>query len=164
MRAARLFLRSLTERLMKEANKVNDAVFANGQDNKFTQLDVLEFLEQARGDIVYFDPPYYGSSPYEERYKVLDWILAGEVKQPEKSGFNKQQAYQLIDEMLRRAQWAKVWVISYGGPEVDRKEFLALINKHRKAQEVPLKYQYRFGNQKKDSEKRETEILIRAEV
>ncbi len=147
-----------------DEDKVNDAVFSNAQENTFSQMDVLQFLEQTRADIAYFDPPYYGSSPYEERYKILDWILSGEIREPEISDFNKQQAYQLIEDMLARAEWAKYWVISYGGPKVDRREFLAIVQKHRpKAVEIPLKYRYSFGNQKKDSEKRETEILIYAE-
>lgn len=164
MQSARQYLKSQTVRFMKEIRKVNDAVFSNGHENTFSKMDVLQFLEQARADIAYFDPPYYGSSPYEECYKVLDWILTGEVKEPEISGFNKQQAYQLIDDMLERAEWAKYWVISYGWPKVDRREFLAMVQKHRpKAVEIPLKYKYSFGNHKKDSDKRGTEILIYAE-
>lgn len=163
-RSARLYLKSPTDRFMRELRKINAAVFNNGQENMFSQADVLRFLEEVRADIAYFDPPYYGSAPYEERYKVLDWIIAGEIKEPEISGFNKQQAYRLIEDMLERAEWAKVWVISYGGPKVDRREFLNLVQKHRPAAvKIPLRYRYRFGNQKEDSDKRETEILICAE-
>ncbi|AYO30610.1 hypothetical protein D2962_08230 [Biomaibacter acetigenes] len=164
MRSAKLYLKSSTDRLLKEIRKVNASVFSNGQENTFSQMDVLQFLERVRADIAYFDPPYYGSAPYEERYKVLDWILKGEVKEPEISGFNKQQAYHLIEDMLERAEWAKIWVISYGGPKVDRREFLSIVQRHRPtAVEIPLKYKYRFGNQKADSDKRDTEILIYAE-
>ncbi len=164
MRSARIFLKSPIDRFVKEIEKINRAVFSNGEENVFTQEDVLEFLEHTRADIAYFDPPYYGSAPYEERYKVLDWILHGEIKEPAVSEFNKDQAYSLIEDMLERAEWAKIWVISYGGPKVDRQEFLNLVKKHRKtAREILLNYKYRFGNQKADSENRDTEILIFAE-
>ncbi len=164
MRAAKIFLKSATDRFLKEIKKINRAVFSNGKENLFTQEDVMKFLEHTRADIAYFDPPYYGASPYEERYKILDWILKGEIREPAVSEFNKGQAYSFIEAMLERAEWARIWIISYGGPRADRQEFLSLVQKYRqKAVEVPLKYRYRFGNQKAESDKRETEILICAE-
>lgn len=164
MKSVKLYLKSATDRFLAEVKKINDAIFSNGCENIFSQEDVLLFLSKSEAEIAYFDPPYYGSSPYEERYKVLDWILTGELNEPEISSFNKQQAYQMIESMLEIAEWAKVWVISYGGPEVDRAEFTNKVRKYRPgAIEIPLNYTYKFGNQKIDSEKRETEILIYAE-
>jgi adenine-specific DNA methylase len=164
MRSARIFLKSPIDRFMKEIEKSNRAVFSNGEENVFTQADVLEFLEHTRADIAYFDPPYYGSIPYEKVYKVLDWILAGEIKEPTVSEFNKNQAFSLIEDMLERAEWAKIWVFSYGGPKADRRKVVDMVKKRRKmAKEIPVNYKYRHGNHQPDSENRDTEILIFAE-
>jgi len=164
MQMIRRYLKSPLDRFIVEVEKVSQGVFSNGEQNVFTQKDVLDFLEHTRADIAYFDPPYYGSAPYEERYKILDWIIEGEVKETKISGFNQSQAYDLIRGMLELAEWARVWAISYGGPKVERQEFLSLVKKHRPtAKEIPLKHKYNFGNQKADSEKRDTEILIIAE-
>jgi adenine-specific DNA methylase len=164
MRVVRVYLRSSILRFMREIEKINRSVFSNGAENVFTQLDVSEFLEHTRADIAYFDPPYYGSIPYEKVYKVLDWILAGKTEEPAISEFNKGKAYSLIEDMLERAEWAKVWVISYGGPKVDRQELLDIVKKRRKAaKEIAVNYKYRHGNHQPGSEKRDTEILIFAE-
>jgi adenine-specific DNA methylase len=147
------------EKLASILRAVNAGVFPNGQANMFFQMDVLEFLAQVRGDIAYFDPPYYGSSSYEERYRELDCILAGEMTEPKKSAFNREGALALIEEMLALAKEVPIWIISYGGPKVEVADILAIVRKFRSAEAVPLNYKYQFGNQT-ESRNRQTEMLI----
>lgn len=154
-----------TQKLAAVIKAINSGVFGNGKENKFTQSDVLDFLDgvNAQADIIYFDPPYYGCTSYEETYQVLDSILAGSLVKPNKSGFNKEGALNLLREMFRRATKAPLWIISYGGPKVGVQDLIDVVQEFRPAQAVQLEYTYNFGNVKQDSEGRETEFLIRAE-
>ncbi|MGF2075303.1 DNA adenine methylase, partial [Enterococcus casseliflavus] len=63
--------------LEKLKDEINHGVFDNHQDNEVHQKDVFDFLKKVSGDVVYFDPPYPGSSSYEVEYGILDDILAG---------------------------------------------------------------------------------------
>jgi adenine-specific DNA methylase len=138
---------------------INGGIFSNGLDNRFFKMDVLDFLSQVTGDIVYFDPPYYGCDSYENKYNVLDSILAGQLVEEQPSKFNQNGALDMLREMLRAAAWSPLWIISYGGPKVTAQDLGAIVAEFRPATITELKYKYNFGNEA-DTDARRTEMLI----
>ena len=84
--------KAVAENLRKQ---INAGVFSNGRVNEIHQLDVFEFLGQVDGDILYLDPPYAGTSPYETSLRALDCILEGRMVKPEASVFRVSSAHRL---------------------------------------------------------------------
>lgn len=59
------------------ARRVNEGVFPGR--GKVVKRDVFDFLPEIQGDILYLDPPYPGTSSYEETYRILDLLLEDEA-------------------------------------------------------------------------------------
>lgn len=118
----------IVESLRRE---VNAGVFSNGRANKATRQDVFEFLPAVQGDIAYFDPPYAGTQAYETSLKVIDDILAGKVRQVEKSVFSGKAALAFVEQMLAATQHIPIWAISYGNAAVGLEDLVALVSKFR---------------------------------
>jgi len=148
--------RRLTDGLLE---RVNAGVFSNGHQNEAHHKDVLAFLPAVRGDIAYFDPPYWGSNSYERLYSVLDEILEGAPRQV--SRFNQSGAEQLLHDMLEASTHIPFWAISFGGGKLTPEAFLDLVQKHRPAARlVPIRHRYRFGSAHR--RERQDEILVLA--
>jgi hypothetical protein len=82
--------------------------------------DVFEFLKNVQGSTVYLDPPYPGSSSYEETYQVLDSILAGkEIRMPI-SVFNKKDSEKFFEQMFEACDHIPLVLVSCGkNPQAD---------------------------------------------
>jgi adenine-specific DNA methylase len=103
--------RTVAETLRKQ---INQGVFSNGQINEAHQLDVFDFLEATKGDILYLDPPYSGTSAYETSLKALDSIIEGRLVKPEPSYFSKAPALESLEQLFEAARKYPMWVLSYG--------------------------------------------------
>lgn len=135
------------ERLMGEINR---GIFDNHQDNEIHQKDVFDFLKTARGDVVYFDPPYPGSSSYEVEYGTLDNVLAGTKLDQEPSVFSHNDADEFLERLFASAKHIPQWVISLGQNKEDvgvkPEKLLAMVRKHRKAEVQMLDHKWSVSN------------------
>ena len=113
------------------AREINRGVFANGQANEAIQGDVFDLLDRVRGDVAYFDPPYYGTMSYESALKPVDDILRGEERPAERSVFSQEGAMRFIDRLFEKARHVPLWVMSFGNARVSLEELVALMKKHR---------------------------------
>lgn len=123
--------------LLETAQDVNRAIVNTGKVCQANNLDVFEFLEAVEGYTVYFDPPYSGSSSYENTYAVLDSILEGrEIKLPT-SVFNRKDAETFFHKMYEASEHIPVWLTSMGknedsvGTTFDGDELLKVVKEHR---------------------------------
>ncbi len=155
----RLFRRPSIEKLRLIAHDINAGVFANGHANEMVQADVLDFLGRVEGDVLYLDPPYYGSNAYEKVYLILDQILAGRIESRPNSRFNQREAEQSLLALFEKAERFKVWVLSFGGGKIGREECRQMVARFRAAEVVPVRHRYHYadaGGQRADDK----EILI----
>lgn len=92
---------------------INNAIFA-GRAQVF-QEDAISWMPEQQADIVYLDPPYFGSTSYEANYHHLDCILAGrELGQYQHSPFNRREtAWLSLVGMFEAADHVPVWVFSF---------------------------------------------------
>jgi 16S rRNA G966 N2-methylase RsmD len=158
-RLGALFRKPSIEKLRMIAGEITAGVFANGRENEMVQADVLDLLDRVEGDVLYLDPPYYGSNAYEKVYAVLDQVLAGQIGERPESRFNRGDAEGALLALFERAERFPVWVLSFGGGKINREECLALVRRFRKAEAVPVRHRYHYadaGGQRADDK----EILI----
>jgi len=139
--------------------RINHGVFSNGHRHEVHQQDVLDFVAQAEGDVLYMDFPYWGSNPYEKVYRGLDMIIEHRSEPREVSGFNLPGADQLMEEVFDRSRHFPLWVVSYGGPKLNHEDCRRMVARFRQAEIAPIKIRYRFGTPGKDSGK-QREILV----
>jgi len=136
--------------LEKLKDEINHGVFDNHQDNEIHQKDVFDFLKEVTGDVVYFDPPYPGSSAYEVEYGILDNILAGKKLDNKPSGFSNKIADDFLERMFEAAKHIPQWIISLGQNKEDvgvkPDKLLAMVQKHRKAEVVMLDHKWSVSN------------------
>jgi 16S rRNA G966 N2-methylase RsmD len=112
---------------------INSGIFDNGYDNRASQRDVFEFLNQIEGgDIIYLDPPYAGTKTYEGSLKELDSILAGKIIKPQISAFSGKKALEFIERLFAACQRFPVWTISYGNAEINLDDLTTLVRKFKK--------------------------------
>lgn len=101
--------------LEKLKDEVNHGIFDNHQDNEIHQKDVFDFLKTVQGDVVYFDPPYPGSSAYEVEYGILDNLLVGKKLDNKPSGFSNNDADDFLERMfeaaseMRGLEWGRLY-------------------------------------------------------
>jgi hypothetical protein len=122
--------KTVAETLRKQ---INGGVFSNGQTNEVYCLDVFEFLRSAEGDILYLDPPYAGTAAYETALSPLDSMLEGRMVRPERSGFSKAGAIDLLEQLLASSERLPIWVISYGNEYARCRKVDSYGNRCRKA-------------------------------
>ncbi|MFN8179285.1 MAG: DNA adenine methylase [bacterium] len=143
--------------------KINRGVFGNGHANEVHQGDAVAFLRENEGDVVYFDPPYGGTSSYEAALKPLDSIIAGEVIEAAPSRFSGRRAVDALEELFAAAQHIPTWVISYGNAVLSAGELAALVSRFRQHVTVEeIRHAHLAGLASEDSKARNREILIRA--
>lgn len=134
--------------LRKIATQLNNSIFlGNGE---VSRMDMFEFMAEAEGDILYFDPPYAGAGvPYEKGYAVIDQMIARDMSAPnEVSVFNdKTQEYDVLKEVLQYGHQYKYTIFSYWTELHEREWFadmFADLNLH--FDEIPLgNYSYSYS-------------------
>jgi len=137
-----VLFRSNYNNLNKQVGFINKGVFSNGEKNEVYQLDIFEFLKKVKGDTIYFDPPYYGSTDYNDHMNVLDCILEQKIIKPEKSVFNKSDWKKFTSKMFEMSEHIPTWIISFGGPKVKPEEYNELISQFRKTEIITFPYRY----------------------
>ena len=153
---------SFKQHFIENVNLINNAVFSNGKRNYAVCGDVMEL--QARGDLVYIDPPYY--SPYSDneyvrRYHFVeglarnwDGVKIQEHTQTRKfksypTPFStKDGAFAAFDALFRKYA-ESVLIVSYSSNSLPTQdEMIAIMSKYKQHVEViPIEYTYAFGNQ-----------------
>ncbi len=142
-----LFDKTSIDRIRILIRDINGGIFSNGQDNQVHQLDAAEFVASVSGDVLYMDPPYFGSNAYEKVYAVLDNILAGSVSgEKEVSKFNTSDAVAALEQLFETGAHIPHWVISFGGGKLSAEDCLRLIRRHRPATAHPINCRYYFGS------------------
>ena len=111
---------------------------------------MFDFLKTVQGDVVYFDPPYPGSSAYEVEYGILDNLLVGKKLDNKPSGFSNKIADDFLERMFESAKHIPQWVISLGQNKEDvgvkPEKLLAMVQKHRKAEVQMLDHKWSVSN------------------
>lgn len=79
------------------------------------QEDAMTWLPEQTADVVYLDPPYFGSTSYEANYYPLDCILAGKrLPRPPHSPFNMRgTAWHSLVRMFEAVDHIPVWIFSF---------------------------------------------------
>ncbi len=153
--------------LLEIAQDINRAIVNTGKECQANNLDVFEFLEKVEGNTVYLDPPYSGSSSYENTYAVLDSILEGrEIKLPT-SVFNRKDAELFFHKMYEASEHIPVWLTSMGknedsvGTTFDGDELLKVVKEHRpNSKLVTFKHRWAINTMAGKNQKDNIEYLI----
>lgn len=141
--------------------EINGGVFSNGQPNEARQGDALDFIGKVEGDVLYADPPYAGTTSYESALKVVDQVLAGEVRPVEKSAFSGRDAIRFVGELLDRARHVPTWILSYGNAEVGLDDLVGLMKKFRPRVEArEIRYAHCQGLASAESKARNREFIL----
>lgn len=92
---------------------INAAIFAGNA--QIFQEDAISWMPEQQADIVYLDPPYFGSTSYEATYHHLDCILAGQdLGRYHPSRFNRREsAWLSLIQMFEAADHIPLWVFSF---------------------------------------------------
>ena len=104
----------------KVAQDVNAGVF--GGRGTAQRGDAREVIAATEADILYLDPPYAGTTRYENAYAVIDELLddrppAGRAP--------------TLDQLLTAADHVPLVVLSYGGPTTTLTDLEAQVERHR---------------------------------
>jgi len=143
--------------LMKVREKINRAIFNNGEDNEIYQMDCFELISKLRKenrkiDTIYFDSPYRGSTIYSTHYEVLDQILEEKLDiEIDDTAFNKNDALDNFAKLFEMANWIPNYIVSMGfNPTSDSgikgEELLAVLQRYKPAKLIPLKHQWAISN------------------
>ncbi len=138
------------------AHDANTGVFP-GRGDAFQQ-DVFAFLAHAKGDVLYLDPPYAGTSSYEREYAVLDDLLEGTTR--ETSGFSR--SADLLRDLFAAGAHIPVWLVSLNNATLAVAEIEDLIRRSRRnlrTVEIPYQHLGSIASEKKNAENREFLIL-----
>jgi len=141
------------------ARQISRAVFPG---RGFTsQLDAVDFLRRTQGDVAYFDPPYPGTTTYENEYRALDILLEGRELPP--SRFSSH--IDALDELFEAAAQIPVWLISLNNAVLTLDQLLELVRRHRaevRAVQVPYRHLGSIASEAKNEANREYVILATA--
>lgn len=144
----------------KCVNKINNSLFNNNKNNIVFNDDVLVFFDKIKDlinndkTIVYLDPPYYGSVPYEVEYSLLNDLLFAEKKT--KSVYNQKEWEEFFLKLLTK--FSNYYIISYAGEYIENMVKLVKQVKHKVD---VLEYDYIWTIGEKDNKKIKTkEYLI----
>jgi adenine-specific DNA-methyltransferase len=148
----------------KLRTQVNTGVFSNGRMNEIHQVDVFEFLDRVEGDILYLDPPYAGTSPYETSLRALDCILEGKMVRDEASMFSKAGALEALERLFQASQKFPLWIMSYGNAAVGLETLVELISRFKTvmhAEDIPYIHLTGLSSSEKKVTNREFLIVAR---
>jgi len=150
--------------LRKLKDEINHGIFDNHQDNEIHQKDVFDFLKTVQGDVVYFDPPYPGSSAYEVEYGILDNILSGKKLDNKPSSFSNNDADEFLERLFASATHIPQWIISLGQKKenvgMKSEKLLAMVQKYRKATLQTLEHKWIMNNAAKRDQRDNIEYMI----
>jgi adenine-specific DNA methylase len=152
--------RTVAKKLMRT---VNAGIFTNGERNEISQADVFDFLTSVEAEVVYLDPPYAGTSAYEQSLRILDSILAGEILKTEKSVFSSRKAKQALERLFDACRKFPVWVLSYGNQGIPLDDLIDIVRKFRQDISVEeIKHAHLTGLASKEHRERNREYVIAA--
>jgi len=143
---------------------VNAGVFSNGLKNEVHQLDVFEFLSKVEGDILYLDPPYAGTSPYETSLRALDCILEGKMVRQEVSAFSRADAIGVLERLFEASQKFPLWILSYGNATMGLDGLVELVSKFKRVEhteEIPYIHLTGLSGEERRNANRELLIVAR---
>lgn len=107
------YLEAIPVRMRRVQQHLNGGIFI-GQARVF-QEDSLTWMPEQQADIVYLDPPYFGSTSYEANYYHLDCILEGKrLPRYQHSPFNRREtAWMSLVQMFEAVSHIPTWVFSF---------------------------------------------------
>ena len=141
--------------------QINRGVFANGHENEVHRMDIFEFLAGARGDILYLDPPYSGTSAYERALRPLDSILEGRMVDGQPSAFSREGGIEMLERLLGAAEHFPVWVLSSGNAGTDLESLVKRIERFRPVSVAEaFRYTHLTGLSGEEHRDRNRELLI----
>lgn len=149
--------------IKKQISKINGGVFSNGEENEMHCGDVLEFLSNVQGDVVYLDPPYPDTVAYEDEYASIDEVLTGEPMQLEKSRFSAKEGWKFLGDVYDAANHVPVWVLSLGNKAVDVDSLSEMMRERGRvvdAQEIS--YAHSVFRASEESKQKHKEFIITA--
>lgn len=134
-------LASILDILKLEKARVNAGIFSNGFKNEVHKRDVIDFLREVDGDVLYLDTPYAGTLAYENEYRVLDMILGDDKI---KSRFSSEDGMKFLEEALSDADKFPLWVISFGnaGGKNDLNKLVEMVLRFRKCEAKEFVYRH----------------------
>lgn len=153
-------------KLLAIREKINRAVFNNGEENEIYQMDCFDLLnkfkkENRQIDCIYMDSPYKGSTIYSDHYQVLDQILEEKLDvEIDDKAFNKKDALENFDKLFEMANFIPHYIVSMGyNPASDSgikgEELLAVIQKYKPAKLYHLNHVWAISNIASKSGKRQ---------
>jgi DNA adenine methylase len=143
---------------------VNAGVFSNGLKNEVHQLDVFKFLSSVEGDILYLDPPYAGTSPYETSLRALDCILEGRMVREEVSVFSRAGALGALERLFDASRKFPLWVLSYGNATMRLDGLVEMVSKFKRVEyagEIPYIHLTGLSSEERRNTNRELLIVAR---
>jgi len=123
-----------------------------------SQIDAVDFLSHTEGDVVYFDPPYPGTTTYEKEYRALDILLEGRELAP--SRFSDEAG--ALEELFQAASHIPVWLVSLNNTVLTLDELMDMIRGHRqevRSVQVPYSHLGSIASEEKNAENREYIVL-----
>jgi len=148
----------------KMRQDINAGVFSNGQQNEVHQLDVFDFLNRVDGDILYLDPPYAGTSPYETSLRVLDCTLEGQLVKEEASVFSRTGALDALEGLFAASEKFPLWVVSYGNAAIGLDKLVGMIGRFKTvvhAEDIPYVHLTGLSGKERSATNREFLIVAR---
>ncbi len=161
-------LKPVYVKLMSIKDRINKAIFNNGEENEIYQMDCFDFLElmkkkSQRIDTIYFDSPYKQSTEYSTHYKVLDQILEEKLDvELNDTAFNKNDALENFEKLFAMSEWIPRWIISMGhNVDSDKgirgEELLSVVQKFKPAKLIFLEHNWTINNIASKTGKRQSE-------
>ena len=141
------------------ARQINEAVFPGR--GSVSEMDAVDFLGRTHGDVVYFDPPYPGTTAYEKEYRALDMLLEGRELPPSRFSSHTEA----LEEILQAASHIPAWLVSLNNAVLTLDQLLDLVRRHRpevKAVEVPYRHLGSIASEEKNEANREYVVLATA--
>lgn len=134
------------ETVWKLASAVNRGVF--GGHGVALRGDAVELLSATDADVVYLDPPYPGTTRYDNAYEALDHLLADEP--PDRPPPD-------VDELLEASRHAPCLARSYGGTTSLDELITAVARHHTIVRAIEMPYRHLSSLKRKE---RSNELLI----
>jgi 16S rRNA G966 N2-methylase RsmD len=137
--------------LWKVSEEVNVGVLPGR--GEVQRADARHILTTTRGDVVYLDPPYGGTSDYRREYRSIDRLLgdAGPAARAPN-----------LDELIDAARAIPILVLSYGGPGATLADVTAVVGRYRRVRRaisVPYPHLYPISKEAKRATNKELLVV-----
>jgi adenine-specific DNA-methyltransferase len=162
-RTIQMAMMPITDLLWHTAHLLNEGIIDNGQANEAHQGDVKDFLDHIQADVVYFDPPYAGTSSYEDIYRTLDEILIGKKIERQQSEFSAEDGQKLLGEVFEHAQHIPTWILSMGnagGKHDCLGDLVSMMSKYRTVEAHEIKYKHMVSMASEEHRSKNREYLL----